>query len=648
MPDISAVEIPKPLNWQDFQRSSRVLFRCILGCDHIQEFRRDGQTQHGIDLLGHRNGDTARPVGIQCRRIKSALTAAKMRTDVGEARAIKPALTEFIFATTADRDKAMQLAAAALTKELMAYGCDFHVVVMAWQDLQNDIALHPDAQKAFWPILPVPEAPIIAAVKESEQSLSSKIDELALMLATDRLSRSASASIDEYDADLAPEARQESLAIHTRISEIRKLIGRGKTKTALESFTELETQNLQPYAKHRVLANIGAIHFNAGRNDKALEYFRRAVELRPDDPKALNNLAYAELVGDDVNSARARAIAVLEEYPDHAGAASLIIQSHRREDDGKDPFSLVPKATHGAAEVMTAAIVVLRSRNDPSWMELAQKAVKQHPKDRHLSRFAAEAIVEPALADKDVMFGKHLEPAVLEDVKRAAAKLRDLWTGEMQMEDVRREEAVPLANNAAAALRFAGDDKGAAEVLDETLHKVARDPGLVRARALLYMHTDETDKAADLLQSIDDPEATLFLAQLTCAKEPARAKAALKRLKVDALPPELHCVVADVRAEIALAENDKDGFAIALKELEEQPAPFETLVITRARGIERGLVEAKKVGVRSADNKGDGAKAAAVSPIVADIVEQLPTHEKDLTFPARIQLGQFRRAPRRG
>lgn len=638
MPDISATEIPKPLNWQDFQRSSRVLFRGILRDDSIQEFGRDGQTQHGIDLFGYRNGDTSLPVGVQCRRYKSPLSEAKMRADVDEAREIKPALTEFIFATTSDRDKNMQLAAAKLTAELKKSGWECRVTVMAWQDLQHDIALHPEALRAFSPTMAVVKEPIIAAVKASEESVTAKLDEHTSLLIqmNERLSRAASAPADEYEAELAelPEdARNESRILHTKINEIRKLIGKGKTKTALESFRELEETELPPYAKHRVLANIGAIHFNAGRNKEALDYFGRALQLRPDEAKAQVNLAYAELVDGNVEGARARAKVVLEEHPDHAGAASLVIQSHQHDDGGKDPFSLVPKETHDAAEVQIAAIVALRTRDDVSWMDLARKAGERYPQDRHLSRFAAEAIIDPALSDRDVVFGKHIDQAVMKEVGRAAAKLRDLWSREMELEDVRSEEALPLANNAAAALRFSGDDEGAAQILDETIAKVARDPGLIRARALLHLHADENEKGAALLESIDDPEGTLFLAQLMALKEPARAKKALGKLKVEVLRPELRVVVPEVWGEIALAENDKAGIEKALKDLADQAAPFETLAILRARAIERGLLERP---AETEDEEGD-----KTSPVVAHILEALPAEEPKLGFPARVQLAQF-------
>lgn len=637
VPDISASEIPKPLDWQGFQRACVILFRCVLGDPAVLQFGSEGQTQHGIDLLGYRNADTSRPVGIQCRRLETRLTETKMRKDVEEARAIEPALTEFIFATTTKRDKNLTLAATKLTAEIKASGWDCRVTFMPWPDLQHEISQHHAALKAFWPTFAQGSMPAIDAVKTIEESLSAKMDEQTAILLRKMdvtIARASSAPTDEYDADLAPEAKQESSALHARISEIRKLIGKGKTKTALESFTELEQTDLPPYAKHRVLANIGAIHFNAGRNNEALEYCRRALELRPDDTKAITNLAYAELISGQVQGARDRASAVLAKHSDHAGAASLLIQSAPRDDGGKDPLSLVPKETHDAAEVLTASVVYLRARSDPAWMELAKSAAERHPQERHLSRFAAEAVIEPALADRDVLFGKHVDPAVIEAVKRAADALRDLWSREMRMEDIRSEEAVPLANNAAAGLRFAGDDAGAAKILDETLDKVARDSGLMRARALLYLHTDENERAAELLQSVDDPEGTLFLSQILASKKPAKAREVLDGLKVNDLPEAMRSIVPEVRGEIAIAEKDKTAIQQAIDALAERGAPFETIAILRGRAIEAGLVAPQPV---DADEEID----EPVSPVVASIVNELPQHEQDLTFPARVQLAQF-------
>ncbi len=569
--------------------------------------------------------------------IKSPLTEKKMRGDVGEARVIKPALTELIFATTTDRDAALQLAAASLTEELKASGWNCRVTVMAWQDLQHEISQHPRALRAFWPAGPVMDAPVVALVKESSDQLSAKLDEQMVIIQrlSDGLLRSVPALAEDYDVDLAPEAKHEPAGLHGRISELRKLIGKGKTKTALESLVELEAQPLPAYARYRVISNIGLIHFNAGRNEEALKYFRQALTLRPDDDKAQVNLAYAELVGGDEDGARGRAAAVLKRQPDHAAAGSLLIQSQVRDESASEPLELVPKKARGAAEVLTAAIVFLRARNNSSWLELAKEAGAKFPGNRHLSRFAAEAVIEPALADREVMFGKQGDSKVLMEVSEAAAKLRELWRSEMDMEDVRTDEALPLANNAAAGLRLVGGDESAARILDETIEKVARDPGLVRARALLHLHFDENEKAAALLESIDDSEGVLFLAQLTAAKEPERARSALGRLRIEQLPEDMRSIVAEVKCEIALAEKDSVGAMEALRQLEEQGAPFSTVAILRARVIEKCLIKAE-VEQEETDDADD-----KISPVVSNMLKELPKHEQTLSFADRLQLAQF-------
>jgi tetratricopeptide (TPR) repeat protein len=286
VPDISAVEIPRPLNWQDFQRSSVILFRCILRDEQLQEFGREGQTQHGIDLHGYRNADTSRPIGVQCRRIKQALTVEKMRSDAEEARAIRPALTELIFAMTADRDKDLQLAAAELTQELIASGWNCRVSVMGWQDLQLEIWQHPPALRAFWPTGPAMEQPVLDAVNKGNETVTALLREMR-----EKLGQSRQIVSEEYDSDLAPEARSEPATIHTRISTLRELIAKGRTRTALEGFEKLLAQDspLPPYARYRVIANIGAVHFNAGRIELALKYSGEALSLRPDDFKAQTN-----------------------------------------------------------------------------------------------------------------------------------------------------------------------------------------------------------------------------------------------------------------------------------------------------------------------------------------------------------------------
>jgi hypothetical protein len=79
------IRIPK--NHADFERKSVVLFQDVLGDPSMKRLGRSGQTQYGIDLLGYRNGDLKKLVGIQCkkRQPNKAPTNTEVRTEVRKA-----------------------------------------------------------------------------------------------------------------------------------------------------------------------------------------------------------------------------------------------------------------------------------------------------------------------------------------------------------------------------------------------------------------------------------------------------------------------------------------------------------------------------------------------------------------------------------
>jgi Transglycosylase SLT domain len=110
----AAQEIPKPKNWQDFQRGCVVLFQAELKDPHALEYGRNGQEQRGIDILGRRNGAPDYFVGIQCRRLAKPMKKAKILADCRAALSIKAGLKEIIFATTYESD------VNATTPELLA------------------------------------------------------------------------------------------------------------------------------------------------------------------------------------------------------------------------------------------------------------------------------------------------------------------------------------------------------------------------------------------------------------------------------------------------------------------------------------------------------------------------------------------------
>jgi hypothetical protein len=141
-----AIEIPKPRDWQMFQRNSMILFRAELADPNAQEYGRNGQNQHGIDVLGRRFSiGPDHYVGVQCRRVIDPLEEEEIERDARASLAIKAGLKEIIFVTTAPDSTDSTNAAVAVEKTLRAEGHDLTVTVYGWGNLQTLIALHEQA-----------------------------------------------------------------------------------------------------------------------------------------------------------------------------------------------------------------------------------------------------------------------------------------------------------------------------------------------------------------------------------------------------------------------------------------------------------------------------------------------------------------------
>src|SRR5436190_16996383 len=154
-----AHEIPKPKDWQAFQRNCTLLFRAELEDPNAQEYGRLGQDQCGIDVLGRRNGDPKHYVGIQCRLIAKPLKEAEIPTDCRASLELKAGLKEIIFATTAPDDTGASDAAIAVEKILRAEGHELAVAVYGWRALQTLIAVHDVSYAAFFPSIVATSAP---------------------------------------------------------------------------------------------------------------------------------------------------------------------------------------------------------------------------------------------------------------------------------------------------------------------------------------------------------------------------------------------------------------------------------------------------------------------------------------------------------
>lgn len=135
---IAPTQIQKPKNWQDFETLCKKLWGEIWNCsDTIQQHGRNGQNQHGVDIYGIPQGQSAY-FGIQCKGkddyTHRQLTEKEIDTEIAKAKTFEPALKRLIFATTANRDTQIETYIRKRNIESIAVG-DFEIYLSSWEDI---------------------------------------------------------------------------------------------------------------------------------------------------------------------------------------------------------------------------------------------------------------------------------------------------------------------------------------------------------------------------------------------------------------------------------------------------------------------------------------------------------------------------------
>ena len=125
----------KPENWQDFESLCLLLWREEWKSEDIEKNGRNGQAQNGVDICGHRDGENEYS-GIQCKCKpgNKALTTNEIDNEIDNAKAFKPALKRLVFATTSDKDAALEEYVRIKDEENRKNGL-FTIDIKSWQDI---------------------------------------------------------------------------------------------------------------------------------------------------------------------------------------------------------------------------------------------------------------------------------------------------------------------------------------------------------------------------------------------------------------------------------------------------------------------------------------------------------------------------------
>lgn len=577
-----AIEIPKPKDWQAFQRNCVLLFRAELNDPHAQEYGRAGQNQGGIDVLGRRNGRDDHFVGVQCRLIAKPIKEAKILSDAREALKIQAGLKELIFATTAPDDTKASNAAIAITRKLKEEGHDLMVVVYGWGQLQTLIAPHEVAYNAFHPsavAISVPQSTGPAAVTP----------DFAALVAAQFVEQMRASGLTAPPREGGASA-DEDPALHARIDTFRDLFTEhGQPLLAEKGLLAIlgkENLSTKPWALYRIETNLASIALDLGREVEAAIRFEAAYAVRPEDPNALANLALARTIQGRFDDAITAARGALNGNPRADHAVSYLLQAAACSDWQGDPESLIPPDLAGSAHADIGMAEFLRRRDMPGWAERSLEMARRHAKLPEFKRIRAIAVLSLAVESRAIIPGGH-GPVTSAELMAAADDMKTLVEHYLHVGFADAHDLMVHLNNAAVLLRLCARHDECEALLMRGIPNVGDEPQLRRLLALARTAQDRDEEAIAALERDADPENQILRAELKASSgDTTGAMVEVLAIKTDGLPERLQRLRWRIIGECALRQDDRaslDGAVAGLRAIDPQDIGARLLEIRAER-----------------------------------------------------------------
>lgn len=555
-----AIEIPKPKDWQAFQRNCVLLFRAELNDPHAQEYGRAGQKQGGIDILARRDGRDEHFVGVQCRLITNPIKEAKILSDAREALNLKAGLKELIFATTAPDDTTASDAAIAVTRKLKAERHDLTIVVYGWGQLQTLIAPHEVAYNAFHPSA-------VASSVPQNTGPAAGTPEFAALVAAQVVKQMRGASLTAAPREGAASA-EEDPALHARIDTFRDLFKeQGEPLLAekgLLAILSREDLSAKPWARYRIETNLGSIAIDLGREAEAATRFEAAHAVRPEDPNALANLALARTIQGRFEEAMAAAQSALNGDPRADHAVGYLLQAAARSDWQEDPETLIPPDLVGSAQADIGMAEFLRRRDVPGWAERSLEMARRHAQLPEFKLVRAIAVLSLAVESGAIIPGGH-GPVTSAELSAAADDMKALVEHCLAVGFPDAHDLMVHLNNAAVPLRLCERHGESEALLVRGMPKVGDQPQLRRLLALARSVQDRDEEAVAALDGDTDPENQILRAELQASSgDAAGAMAGALATETDGLPERLQRLRWRIIGECALRLDDRASLDAAV------------------------------------------------------------------------------------
>jgi cellulose synthase operon protein C len=510
----SSTVIGVPQGEHDFERQCRVLFADLLGDPHTKLVATRGKDQGGFDIIGTRDGDPDRPVGIQCKNKPKGgrLDVDGVRGDITRMLAFEPPVSEIFVVTTASDDLKYDKLALELRQTQKKQGRDVVIQIWGWDTLTIKINASAAALRAFDPDHSASTGEILrqgaVTIDLQFEQISGQREMMDTINAIELLTRQMVAPIDTA-SDAAVDA-----VLDKQIDGIRDLINKGRPKSALTLLEALYGQcvNRSAAIRSRILGNMGFAHLRLGDERRGGELLLKAHAANSDDSKAKANRVFGLLLTGDLQAAVAYGRATLADDPGNAAAAAFIYQAAAVSDMDIDPDSVITETMRKDENVGVTRTAYLRRHGPPAaWRAWATERFAAHPESLVLRRFAAEAVLDEVYERRAFSPGDKN----VDDRRRmveATAQLRVLWEEGRKHEDAAEAGITAIAHNLITAYRALRDLENADEVARQALAVAPDDDGIRIAAAHIDNIMDRHEAAlSKLVDMPDGPQRTVPL-----------------------------------------------------------------------------------------------------------------------------------------
>lgn len=461
-----------PRNWDEWEEWCFHIYSAYLDSDNLCRYRRSGQAQHGIDLLG--NDSNGRICGVQCkhREADRTLKEDEVLEDVQKAKSYPGPLDRLIFATTAKNEE-LQLLATCLTKEHKKAGL-FTVMIHSWRDICRILNEHPDVRRKILEDAPPAE-------------LSVRLQKIENVISASGFRAGADTAHIHEEIDQA--------FLHTKQGVPQNTI------VQLERIRRRRWDQLDDRMKFRVLANIGNAYAAQAEYEKAAQFYLEAVDYQRENEDALALSALAHSFRRDHKMALQVANEVCKQFPHNGRAQSIRIKSLPEDVSLEEALASTPADVLDHPEVSMALYFRATDCDQYEDAELfAAKALESEPDWIEAKLSMATAILQGIGHRAREWYGLKLTGILKARAERARENLDEVVT-ELGQKDPSGLRSTALYNRSGLN-RYLGDAAGAERDLCEAHELSPDDLGIATAYANYLCRSKRFDEAILRLENL--------------------------------------------------------------------------------------------------------------------------------------------------